>query len=94
MGDASPPPKGFMAYDKNYYDEKKQTINIKYVKSLEELVDELALTLNKFFAYKGELNEQLREIMARETEGTSVEKVTEEKKDDVTEESGQTEEVA
>lgn len=81
-------------YDKNYYDEKKQTINIKYVKSLEELVDELALTLNKFFAYKGELNEQLREIMARETEGTSVEKVTEEKKDDVIEESGQTEEVA
>lgn len=79
-----------MAYDKNYYDEKKQNINIKYVKTMEELIDELALTLNKFFAYKAELNEQLREIIAREAEGSEVK---EEKKDD-TDESGKTEEVA
>lgn len=62
-----------MAYDKNYYDEKKRNINLKYVKSMEELVDELALTLNKFFAYKAELNEQLRDIASRELTGQAAE---------------------
>lgn len=57
-----------MAYDKQYYDEKKRIINMKYIKTLEELVDEQAALLNKFFAYKGELNEQLREIAKREIE--------------------------
>jgi len=57
-----------MAFDKNYYEGKKRTINMKYVKTMEELIDEMAMTLNKFFAYKGELNEQLREIAKREIE--------------------------
>lgn len=68
-----------MAYNKEYYDEKKQNINIKYVRAMEELIDQMTGSVNKFFTYKGELNEQLREILAHE------QNQTEEGKDESTE---------
>lgn len=57
-----------MAYDKQYYDGKRRDINVKYVKSMEELIGDLGVTINKFYAYKEELNEQLKEISRREIE--------------------------
>lgn len=57
-----------MAYDKQYYDGKRRDINIKYVKSMEDLIGDLGTTINKFYAYKEELNSQLSEINKREIE--------------------------
>jgi hypothetical protein len=70
--------KGLMAYDKQYYDGKRRDINIKYVKSMEELIADMGNTINKFYAYKEELNSQLTEINKREIEaGEGGEEATE-----------------
>lgn len=68
-----------MAYDKNYYEEKRIKITNQIVKKMEDTITDIANTLNSFYQDKNTLVADLQEVvkLQQESNAKSEEKVEE-----------------
>jgi len=57
-----------MTFDQNYYNQKKEKINLKIVKAKNEVIVDLINRLNRFLSEQKELSDDLAEILKIEKE--------------------------